>query len=112
MSIEGKKKAQKLTTFKLAIQAIKVHYEALKIGGLAGAAMTVAHRHQCIAIMRRLNETPHQYFNSEGKIDKRKKRKHERKMGYKLHTQRIIRINHNGTKDGSLIGKLASLGLQ
>ena len=70
--------------------------------------MTFAHRHQCIAMTRRLGETPHQYFNSEGKIDKRKQRRHERKMGYKLHTQRILRIRQGGTSGVSL----ASLGLQ
>ncbi len=33
-----------------------------------------------------VNRTPHQYFNSAGKIDKRKVRRHDRKNGTKSHT--------------------------
>lgn len=39
----------------------------------------------------KLAHTPHQYFNDAGKIDKRKKRKHDRKQGIKVHTSRIVR---------------------
>lgn len=41
--------------------------------------------------IRHMKSTPHQYFNAEGKIDKRKVRRHERKQGLKPHMIRIVR---------------------
>lgn len=81
MSIQGKKIAQINMAFELSKAAINTSIQASKLDGFTAAALMLSARAQCQMIMGDLNATPHQYFNDQGKIDKRKVKRYNRKTG-------------------------------
>lgn len=89
MSIEGKK---------LAIAKAIVELELVKQGAhakfgnlpIVGGALKISAISPFIYKLERMSVTPHQYFSKHGKIDKRKVKRHDRKLGTK---SQIMHIN-------------------
>ena len=92
MSKKGKKIALNIAFVSAAKSILNTQVKALDMPEWLGMAMIEGVKGQGQFIIDQVNQTPHQWFNDEGKIDKRKKRRHERKSGYKVHTARIIRV--------------------
>lgn len=92
MSIIGKKIAIAYQVLDIAKVITRVQIESMKHHGLVGECMRGAAAVQCCHMTNSLMSTPHQYFNANGKIDKRKKNRHDRKMGLKPHASRLIRV--------------------
>jgi len=61
------------------------------VGAIMASTTIMSSRAMSQIQMQGLINTPHQYFNDAGKIDKRKARRHDRKRGVKVHTTRILR---------------------
>ncbi len=79
MSIQGKKIAQINMAFEIARSIVDLHIKIRDTDGMTAYIMSETHKQACMAISSELNSTPHQYFNDQGKIDKRKVRRHDRK---------------------------------
>ena len=92
MSITGKKIAIAYQAIEIAKAILRVESEAIKHAGFVGDCMRRATVDQCISMTSALMSTPHQYFDANGKIDKRKKRKHDRKAALKPHASGLIRV--------------------
>jgi len=103
MSIEGKKKALLNHAINVANTVVKVEVEATRHHGFVAMMMREAAKATAITIANKIQTTPHQYFNADGKIDKRKKKRHDRKMGIKLHTSRFIRVNSGLPADIAIV---------
>nr|AKH46290.1 hypothetical protein [uncultured marine virus] len=95
MSIEGKKIAQINTAIEMANKTLSAASYCIGKHPLVFQAVMSAAKVECIGMIERVSRTPHQYFNKEGKIDKRKQRRHERKLGIKVQNSRIVRINYD-----------------
>jgi hypothetical protein len=94
MSIEGKNIAQMNAAIEMAKKALRVSSYCIGKHPLVSAAVISTAKLEFTGMIERINRTPHQYFNKDGKIDKRKQRRHNRKLGIKVQNSRIIRINH------------------
>ena len=92
MSITGKNIAIHMQSIMVAKAIANTEIEAVRHRPVVAISMRMQVASSCHAIVNSLMNTPHQYFNANGKIDKRKKRKHDRKMGLKPHTSRLIRV--------------------
>lgn len=92
MSIKGKKIATAKQAILIAKAIANTEIEAAKHHPLIAAFMRDQIVRSCQSMDNNLRSTPHQYFNSLGNTDKRKKRRHDRKVGVKVHTSRLIRI--------------------
>lgn len=91
MSIEGKKIAIKNQGMLIAKTIISAHLSGITSSYIAVPVVAVVA--QCICMTNTLRLTPHQYFNNSGKIDKRKVRRHDRKIGVDTHSSRLVRVN-------------------
>ena len=108
MSIEGKKKALLNNALNVANTTLKLEAEAIKHQNygynFVAVMMREAAKATAITIANKIKSTPHQYFNADGKIDKRKKRRHDRKVGVKAHAARIIKVKTGKPTESILIG--------
>jgi hypothetical protein len=91
MSEKGKAIAVANMAIDIEKVMINAQLEASRHIGLVSASIRMAAMAGCEFRLKVLARTPHQWFNDEGRIDKRKKRRHERKCGAKVHTARILR---------------------
>lgn len=81
MSIQGKKIAQINMAFDISKSVVDLHIKTRDMHGMAAYLICEAHKQSSIARSSALNATPHQYFNDQGKIDKRKVKRYNRKTG-------------------------------
>lgn len=91
MSRQGKAIAMARLTVELAGKMLVTLKKVAPLHRLTQGAILVSTK-ACIDMQIRAAQcTPHQYFNANGKIDKRKVRRHRRKRGMKPHATRLIR---------------------
>lgn len=111
MSIEGKKIAAGKQSVIIANMIIRANIAAFKSPVGIRFIMSERAKSEAFAMAYRLDKTPHQHFNSKGQVDKRKVRRYKRKMGFKPHTARILRLNTKRISDEgmtTLIDKINS----
>ena len=110
MSIEGKKKALLNHALNVANTIMNVQVEAIKHHGFVAVMMRETAKATAITIANKIQSTPHQYFNADGKIDKRKKRRHDRKIGLKTHNSRLVRVNKGLSCDVAILDEFGVHG--
>lgn len=114
MSIEGKKKALLNHALNVANATLKLELEAIKHHNygysFVAVMMREAAKATAITIANKIQSAPHQYFNADGKIDKRKQRRHDRKIGLKTHNSRLVRVNKGLSSDVTIPDELQAHG--
>lgn len=97
MSKEGKKIAQINMAIEIAKITIDTYIRANKLHSLVAAVMIEQSKMLLLSRSGALNATPHEHFNSKGKIDKRKVRRYERKQAgstYMVNESAPLTIEH------------------
>lgn len=114
MSIEGKKKALLNHALNVANTTMKLEAEAIKHHNYGCSFVDMMMRETAkataITIANKIQTTPHQYFNADGKIDKRKQRRHDRKIGLKTHNSRLVRVNNGLSCDVAILDEIGVYG--
>ena len=107
MSIQGKAIAMANKAIELELIINKSKTAQINLPEWLRKAHVVGIAAQAVSVVKMMGRTPHQHFNSKGKIDKRKVRKYERNRGVKVHTSRILRpvigIDMSNGKDQSVV---------
>tara|TARA_R110000851_G_scaffold316119_1_gene479011 strand:+ start:225 stop:599 length:375 start_codon:yes stop_codon:yes gene_type:complete len=110
MSIQGKKIAAAKQAFKIARMVLNANITASKLPDSIRFIITDRARNDAFAMSHILDRTPHQHFNSKGQIDKRKVRRHKRKMGFKPHRTWTLKPHYKCSSEESMMILLGKLG--
>lgn len=93
MSIQGKKIAQEKMAIRIANTMAKAASNLADMPAIVAVTQMAMVKAESIRLSNAISCTPHEHFNSKGKIDKRKVKRHRAKSGFKDHTSRILRVN-------------------
>jgi len=93
MSIKGKKAAILKNALKTAQSMVRLEIDMIDLHPLIAMTARESLKAAQLSVSMHISRAPRQYFNDDGKIDKRKQRRHDRKVGVKVHTARLIRAN-------------------
>lgn len=93
MSIQGKKIAQVKMAFKIASMMVNAISENRSLPPIMIVVANEAVKREAISLTEAVSRTPHQHFNAKGEIDKRKVKRHNRKIGMYDRNAYIIKMN-------------------
>jgi len=93
MSIQGKKIAQEKMAIRIANTIIKAASNLVEMPAIVVVTQMAMVKAESIRLSNAVSCTPHEHFNSKGRVDKRKVKRHRAKSGFKDHTSRILRVN-------------------
>ena len=84
MSVSGKKIAVLNAKLEAARITLEAGAQAIKLGGIPGVGVMACAYSRTAFLMQNVTSTPHQYFNSMGKVDKRKVKRYSRPVKGKV----------------------------
>lgn len=93
MSIQGKKIACGKMAIKIVSMIVNAMAKNQSLPSIMSAVANAAVEAETIRISDAVASTPHQHFNAKGEIDKRKVKRHNRKIGIHGRNAYIIKIN-------------------
>lgn len=93
MSSQGKKIAQVKMALRIAKLTTDAAIRSTKLHPLVAIVHQEHAKTEAIRLAEAVRRTPHQHFNAKGEIDKRKVKRHNRKIGMYDRNDYVIKIN-------------------